>query len=218
MNSCINERAGIRDLNARALSKRAATPSCVHQPHFHFAGFYFFSKQLGIAGWMQRKKCLAEAGRKCSLRLGNSNFSSRNFCSVAGNEMIHGLSRIELRNRRQHSESICCKEENIFWFGAHRGFNGIINKINRICYAGVFRFLDIVEINSCSAGEKFGVLYQRSETDSVKNLWFFFFGKIYAFSITSSFKIKYTIVTPAMLIITNQFAVRVSRKRCLSCT
>src|SRR5689334_4512887 len=132
--------------------------------------------------------------------------------------MVHRLSGIELRNGRQHSKGISRQKENIFWLRTNRRFYGIINKVNGICYASIFCFLDVVIINRCGAGEKFNVLYQCSKTNGIKNLRFFFFREVNAFSITSSFKIKYALVAPTVLVIANQLTVWVSRKRCLSGT
>src|SRR5579871_769880 len=52
----------------------------------------------------------------------------------------------------------------------------------------------------------------------MKNLRLFFFAQVNAFCITAAFKIKNTVSSPSMLIITNQFSLRVRTESGFACS
>jgi hypothetical protein len=60
------------------------------------------------------------------------------------------------------------------------------------------------------------ILEHGTEVDSVEDVGLFFLGKVNALCIASALNVVDTFVAPAMFIVTNQWASRVSRQCCLA--
>jgi hypothetical protein len=64
---------------------------------------------------MQRQERLGETRRKGGLGLSDTIFSTSHLRCVTGNEVEHGLGRIELRNGWENTTSITGEEDDIAW-------------------------------------------------------------------------------------------------------
>ena len=88
--------------------------------------------------------------------------------------------------------------------------------MDRVAYASIFRFGDIGKIYSTCSGNEFDILEYSTEFDCIEYLRFILARQVNTFSIATAFEIKYAFFSPAMFIITNQAAIRVSAECCFS--
>ena len=52
--------------------------------------------------------------------------------SIAADEVVHGLFLGQLADRRQHPKGITAKQDQIFGVGAHTGYPGIGDVVDRV--------------------------------------------------------------------------------------
>ena len=90
--------------------------------------------------------------------------------------------------------------------------------VDRVSNSCVLRFLYVLVINRRSSFEEIGVFNQRTKLDSIPDLRLFFFGKVDTLRVATTFKIEDRIAIPTVLIITNKFSFRISRKSGFSST
>ncbi|MNF12899.1 hypothetical protein D3C80_2145500 [compost metagenome] len=67
---------------------------------------------------MARHEWCTKAGRERCFRLGHALFRTGNLGGVARQEVIHGLRRRELGNRRHDAEGISGKHDDVLWLTA----------------------------------------------------------------------------------------------------
>jgi hypothetical protein len=82
---------------------------------------------------MQRQERLGETRRKGGLGLSDTIFSTSHLRCVTGNEVEHGLGRIELRNGWENTTSITSEEDDIAWVicGQTRNLS-VVNVLDRV--------------------------------------------------------------------------------------
>src|SRR5580692_7428378 len=153
----------------------------------------------------------AETGGECSLRLGNPDFRSRNFGSISRNEVIHRLLGRESGHRRQHAKGITCQKNNVGRVSSNTRYFRILDEFDRVRAAGVLSYAGIGEVNLVALVIKDHILKNGPEMQGVKDFRLRFFRQIDRFRITTAFNVEYSRVTPDMLIISDQPALRVSR-------
>src|SRR4029453_5031702 len=88
---------------------------------------------------MPDEKRSAEAGRKCCLWLGHAHFGTRDLGGVATDEMIHRMRGRERADRREYAKRITCEENHIGRMSCDTGNFCVLNELDRIRSASVFR-------------------------------------------------------------------------------
>ena len=89
--------------------------------------------------------------------------------------------------------------------------------IDRIRYTCILCYSLICEIN-LSIFIKCYVLKKCVTLDCIVDIRLRLFVKVNNLSIASAFKVKYSVVIPSVLVITDQKTLRICRKCCLSCS
>ena len=167
---------------------------------------------------MQFKESLSEACGECRCRFCNTTFCTSQFSCKTRQEVVLCLFRCQNGNRRKYAECIRRKEDN-FLSSRSRGNRtyNVVNMINRIGNTGIFCYALIVKINlsvfiQCN-------IFQKCVTfDCIIDIRFGFFIQVNNLCIASAFKVKYTVIIPAVFVITNKETFRVCGKCCLTCT
>jgi hypothetical protein len=67
----------------------------------------------GVLGRVEHDESRAEAGGERGLRLLDAVFRAGNQGSVTADEMVHGLRKVELADRREHAERVAGQENDV---------------------------------------------------------------------------------------------------------
>ena len=166
---------------------------------------------------MQFKECLSEASRECWCRFCDSTFCTGKLSCESRQEVVLCLFRSQYRYRWKYSESVCRQEDYILSCRCRRNRTyNIFNVVNRIRYTCIFCYTLISEINFSFCIKSY-VLKKSVTSDCVVDIWFRFFVKVDNLSVASTFKVEYSVVIPAVFVITDEETLRVCRKcSCIS--
>ena len=91
----------------------------------------------------------------------------------------------------------------------HARYFGVVDVLDRIGTAGVFGQCRVCVINLTGVRVKYHILEDGAEFDSVEDVWFFLGGEVDAFGVAAAFDVEDAIVGPAVLVITDEFALGV---------
>src|SRR5947208_395135 len=99
---------------------------------------------------------------------------------------------------------------------AHALFNDVIDEIDGEGRPGVFsQRIILIEWHACLLIKHY-ILINRAKAHGMPDLRLILLREINTLCITAALKVEDAIFAPAMLIITNQAAIRVGRKACLA--
>ena len=167
---------------------------------------------------MKFKECLSETSWECRCWLCNSTLCTCKLSCKSWEEVILCLLRWKNRYRWENSKCICWKEDNILCCWCRRDrTNNVLDMIDRIRNTSVLCYALIIEIN-LTIFVKCNILKKSISLDSIVDVRLWLFVKVDNLSVTSTFKVEYTLVIPAVLIITDKKSLRVCRKCCLTCS
>ena len=115
----------------------------------------------------------------------------RNLRGIPSKEMIAGLLRRELTNRREHSEGIAGQHNDIRWLTVGHARNlGVGNVLNRVRTPGVFCNADIIVVGDPGERVVDNIFENTTKLDRVVDFWFFLSREVDAFGIATSFNIE----------------------------
>ena len=185
---------------------------------FCSALFHFLNKFFCVFCRMQFKECLSEASRECRCRLCDSTLCTSKFSCESRQEIVLSLSSCQDRYWRKYSESVCGQEDYVLSCRCRRNrANDVFNVVDRIRYTSILCYALISEIN-LSFCIKCYVLKKSVTFDRIVDVRLRFFVKVDNFSVASAFEVEYTVVIPAVLVITDQETFRVCGKSCFTCS
>ena len=132
--------------------------------------------------------------------------------------MVHSRVLIQSGDWRKYAEGICCQENNYLRNSAYAWNLRIVNVSNRVAYSCVLCDGVIIIIrNSCLRVDHY-ILHLAAETDCAVDLRLVLRIQIDTFCVAASLEVEYAIVTPSMLIVSDQLSCRICRQSCLSCS
>ena len=167
---------------------------------------------------MQLQECLAEACREGRSRLGNSALGSCKFCSKSGQEIVLSLLWCQNRYWRKYAECVCGQEDNILSCRCRRNrANDVLNVVDRIRYTSILGYALIIEVNFAFCINS-NVLKQSVTSDRIVDIRLRLFVQVDNFCIAAALEVEYSVVVPAVLVITDQKTFRVCGKCCFSCS
>ncbi len=208
--------AGRADRHARADAIGTARPAGVDEPAIDAVARDQFAQQIAVFGRMTRHEGRAEAGREGRLRLGNTLFRAGDLGGVAGQEVIHGLGRCQLRERRHHAEGIGGQHDDILRVRRGAGRGCVRNEVERIGAACVLGQAGIVEIGHAIVVED-DVFEHRAETFGCGEDFRFGLGRqADRLGVAAALEIEDAGFAPAMLVVADQRARGVGRQRGLA--
>lgn len=161
-------------------------------------------KKISVDLRLKGKERLSETGRESRGWLLDSLLSSCNLSSVSRVEVVNGLFRGQFRDGRKDREGITGEEDDVLGVATNGRNLHVRDELKRIRSSGVLSDRDIVEVDFSCMLVKSHILEDCSESDSVKDLWFFFRSKTHAFCIASSFNVEHSLISPNMLVISDQ--------------
>jgi len=167
---------------------------------------------------MQLKECLSEASWECWCRLCDSTLCTSKFCCKSRQEVVLCLILCQDRYRRKYSESICRQEDYILSCRCRRYWtNDVLNVVDRVRYTSVLCYALVGKVD-LSVLVKCNVLKKSVTNDCVVDVWLRLFVKVDNLSVASTLEVEYSVVIPAVLVITDEESLRICGKCCLTCS
>jgi hypothetical protein len=166
----------------------------------------FVLKEIGVLGGVESQECGTKASGEGGLWLSDASFSSSNLGGVAREEVVHGLARGELGDRREDAIGIAGEEEDSVGVVAQRLGLVVGDVVDWIGHTAVLSLLGIEEIHFLGHGIDGHVLEESIALDGSVDVWLSLLRKIDGLGVASSFKVEDPLVVPPMLVVTDELA------------
>ena len=175
------------------------------------------SQQLGIYNGIQRHESTSETRREVGNRLLDATLSTSDLSSVSTEEVIHGLLSGQLADRRQHTISITCQEDDGLRMTCHTVLLVVGNVIDRISHTTILSLAHIIKVKR-TIRTNHHILQQSISLNGIPNIRLLLLRQIDRLGITTTLEVENTIIIPSMFIITNEESLRICRQCSLSST
>jgi len=159
---------------------------------------------------MPHQKRSAKARRKGNLRLGHPHLGARYPSRIAADKMVHGVCRRQGTDRRQHAKCVTSQENDVCRVAGHARDLRASDKLYGIGTARVLRDARIREVYRMILFE-YHVFEYGTEAQGLENVGLRLGSKVDGFRIAAAFDVEDSLFTPAMLVVTDQVALGVSR-------
>lgn len=134
---------------------------------------------------------------------------------ISGQEVIARLLRRQPRYGWQDTVCITSEHYNIARLSVDQARNSCVrDELDGICASRVFRDVHVVVVGFAIDRIVYNVLEDRAEPDGTVDLGFFLCGEVNAFGVAATLDVEYTAVRPHVLVVANELASRIGRKRC----
>lgn len=213
----IDDGARVAERNTLANSILATNPTGINKPDIDLVMMDLVSQHLGILCRMPNKERLPKASREGGSGLTNSLLGTSNLGSISTNKVVHSLSSIELAHGRKHTKRVTSQHDNVLGMPSHARNPGVRDKLDWIGTPGVLGDRAVVKVDFTGDVVNNDVLKDTAKLDCIKDLGFLVSGEINALGVTSTLNVEDSVISPAVLIITNEVSMDVSRKSCLAC-
>ena len=84
--------------------------------------------------------------------------------------MVHGGAAVQLADGGHNAKGVSREEDDGLWVSAYAGDLGILNIVDRVAHAGVFRQALIGKVKLAGFGVHHHVFHQRAEADGVPDV------------------------------------------------
>ena len=167
---------------------------------------------------MQLEECLSETSGECRSWLCDSTLCTSKFCCKSWQEVVFCLLRCKDRYRWKYAECICWQEDYVLRCWCRRNWaNDIFNVIDWIRYTSILCYALICKIN-LSVFVKCYVLKESVSADRIVDVRLRLFVQVDNFCVAAAFEVEYTIVIPAVLVITDKETFWICGKCSFTCS
>jgi hypothetical protein len=214
----VEDGAGEAQAASLAASGGSGTdPAGVEEPGVGVVLLDLLGEHLGVAHGVQGEEGLGEAGGEGGLGLGDTLLGTGHLGSVSGDEVVHGLRGVQLGDRGKDTAGVAGEEDNVLGvLVGNAGNLGVLNVLDRVGAAGVLGQGVVVVVYDTSDWVKYDVLEDRTEADGTVDIWFLLGREANALGVATTLDVEDTSVRPAVLVVTNQGTLGVSRQGGLS--
>ena len=214
----VQQRARRLDGHAAAGAEGAAGPAGIDQPAIGLVLGNQGAQQVTIFGRMARHEGGAEAGGEGRLRLlAQTLLGAGDLGGEAGQEVIHGLRRRQLGDRRQHAEGIGRQHDDVPGMSGAAGGAGVGNEIDRIGGAGVFGQGRVVQVERAGGRVHHHILQHGAEAlGGGEDFRLGLAAQLDHLGIAAAFDVEDAMLGPTVFIVTHQRARRIGRQRGLA--
>mmetsp|Transcript_92923 Transcript_92923/g.265268 ORF Transcript_92923/g.265268 Transcript_92923/m.265268 type:complete len:489 (-) Transcript_92923:32-1498(-) len=206
-----NAGAGGADRHALAHAHAAAAPACVDEVGVRAVLLELLREEVGVPRRVDGEERRAEARREGRLRLGHASLGARDLGRVARQKLVHGLAAVKLGDWREDAERVAGEEDNVLRVAARRARLVVRDVVDRVRDAAVLGLLD-VEIVRGAVGVEVDVLEHGVALDGAVDVGLGLLRQVDGLGVATTLKVEGTIVIPAVLVVTDQVAVRVGRE------
>ena len=206
----VEQGAGFLDRHAMADTIDAASPACVDQPAIHIMLVDQGTEQIAVLAGVARHEGRTEAGGEGGFRLGHALFGARHLGGVAGQEVIHGLARGEPGDGRQHTEGVSRQHDDGVGLARNAGEAGIGDVADGIGAAGVLGQRRVVEVELAGLLVHHHVFEHGGETaGGGEDFRLRLRRQLDHLGVAAAFEVEQAVGAPAVLVVTDELAVRV---------
>lgn len=193
-----------------ALGETGANPAGVEEPGVGVVVLDLLGEHLGVAHGVESKEGLGEAGGEGSLGLENAVLSTGHLGGVTGDEVEHGLGRVELGDGRENTAGVAGEEDNVLGVvGRQAGDLGVGDVLDGVGATSVLGEGGIVVVDLAGVGVEDNVLKDGAVADGVVNIGLLLGRETDGLGVAATFDVEDTAVRPAVLVITDEATVGV---------
>lgn len=188
-------------------------PAGVEEPGVGVVGGDLVREHLGVLHGVKGEEWLGEARGEGGLGLGDTLLGTGHLGGVAGDEVVHGLLSVELGDGRKDTAGVAGQENDVGRVvGGDARDLGVLDVLNRVGAASVLGEGGVVVVDNASLRVENDVLEDGAELDGVENIRLLLSGEANALGVAAALNVEDAAVTPAVLIVANQSALRVGGK------
>ena len=212
----VNDGPGPRELHALTHPVAAAAPARVHEPSIGAVGFHLLCKHFAVDLGVPDQKGRAKAGGERRFRFRHTDLGAGNLRCVAREELLHGLLGREAAHRRQHAEGVAGEEDDVRRVATHARFHGVGDVVDRVGRARVLgeRVVGVVDLTVVFAVHD--VFEHRAEANRSVDVGLLLFGQVDRLCVATAFDVEHALLTPAVLVVSDEEALRVGGQRRLA--
>lgn len=200
-----------------ALGSTSANPTGVEQPGIGLVRLNLVCQHLGVAHGVQSQEGLGEARGEGSLGLKDSVLGASHFGGIAGDEVEHDLLAGELRDRRQHTPRVAGEQDDVARVVRGKARNlSVLDVLDGVGAASVLGQSRVIIVNDTSIRIEDDILQNGAKLHRVEDIRLLLGGETDALGVATALDVEDTVVTPAVLVVTNQLPVGVGRQCRLS--
>ena len=212
----VDDTAGVRNRDTLA----GTVPAGVNEVSLGVVGHHLLNELLSIFSGVERKECLAEASRESRSGLCDAALCSCEFSGEAAEEVVLSLLVVEDSYRRKHTESVGREEDHLLCSRAFRnGLNDVLDVVDRVRNTSVLSNALVSEIAFAvgRAESNSHVLEQSVASDSSVDVGFVLFREVDNLGVAAAFVVEDALVVPSVLVVADEFTLRICRKGSLAC-
>jgi hypothetical protein len=207
----VEDGAGVLEgASLATLSETGTDPAGVEEPGVGLVCLDLVGKHLRVLHGVQSKEGLSEAAGEGSLGLGDAVLSTGHLGGVTRDEMEHGLSAIELGDRRQDTTGIASEEDDVGGrVGGEARNLGVGDVLDGVGASGVLSEGSVVVVNLTGKRVEDNVLEDGTVSDSAVDIGLLLSRQANGLSVATALDVENTVVRPAVLVVTNESSVGV---------
>lgn len=196
-----------------ALGEASTDPAGVEKPGVGVVVLDLLGKHLSVAHGVQGKEGLSEARGEGSLGLGDTILSTGHLGGVTRDEVEHGLGAVELGDGRENTAGVAGQENNVGRHVVGQARNlGVGDVLDGVGAAGVLGEGRVIVVDDTGLGVEDDVLEDGTVTDSTVNIGLLLGRETDGLGVAATLDVEDTAVGPAVLVVTDQGTVGVSRE------
>mmetsp|Transcript_3001 Transcript_3001/g.5561 ORF Transcript_3001/g.5561 Transcript_3001/m.5561 type:complete len:365 (+) Transcript_3001:212-1306(+) len=212
----VDDGTGVLQRKALALSVGSAGPSGVDEPAVGAMLRYLLCKQLRVFAWMPHEERSTETCRESRGRLLHTLFGTCDLGSVAAHEVVHSLLWRQLRDWRQDSKSVAGEHDDVLRHWAYRRNLGVVDVVDRVGQPRVLGERAVFVVDVARNEVVLDVFEHGAELGGVEDLWLLVAAEVDGLGVAASLDVEHSVVSPDVLVVANEQALWVARKRGLS--
>lgn len=201
------------------LGSTGTDPTGVEQPGTGRVCLNLVCQHLRVAHGVQSQERLGEARGEGGLGLEDTILSTGHLGGVARNEVEHDLLAAQLGDRRQNTAGVASEEDDVA--GVARGHARnlrVLDVLNGVGASSVLGQGRVIVVDNTRIGVENDILEDGTVLDSTEDIRLLLGGETNALGIATTLDVEHAVITPAVLVVTNQLAVGVGRECGLAST
>lgn len=203
---------GVLDAHALGAGSGAATaPAGVDKVDVGVVLGDLLLEELTVLGGGESHEGSTEAGTEGGGGLGDAALGTGDLGGVAGKEVVHGLVAGELGDRGENAEGISGQEDDILGVAAHLVLVVVLNVLDGVADTTVLGLAGVKVVGLAVLDG--GVLEESTGgLDGTVDLGLVLLSEVDGLGVAAALEVEDTVVIPAVLVITDEGAVGVSRE------
>ena len=188
-------------------------PTGVEEPGVGTVLLDLLGEHSGVAHGVKRKEGLGEARGESSLGLGDTLLGTGHLRGVTRDEVVHGLLGVELGDGRKDTAGVAGEENDVLGVAVRlAGDLGVLDVLDGVGAASVLGQGVVIVVDNTGDRVENNVLEDGTELDGVENIGLLLCGETNGLSVATTLDVEDTCVRPAVLVVTDERTLGVSRQ------